>query len=266
MQNKGNLHTLPDAEGVRLEREHLRKKAHSSKQNILPSPEQIAAERNRLKKHSMTDEKLSQLKQVPVERQKSKKGQKRVLIPDRESVVAERERLKYQARFKKVLLSTISILLVVAAAAALIATLYLPVLQVSGTSMEPTLHDGDVIVLMKTADFDTGDLVGLYYNGKIMLKRVIGGAGDYINIDANGDVYVNGVYVDEPYVTEKSLGDCDVSFPYQIPDNTYFVLGDHRSVSTDSRNSSIGCIRTEQIIGRIFLRIWPLKDIAYINQ
>lgn len=265
MQNKSDLHALPDVEQVRLERERLKRKVRSPKQNIMPSPEQVAAERNRLKKRDNQGKKVNRLKQASVKQPRSKRSKNGIRLPSQENVLAERSRLKYRERFSKALISTISTLLVVAAVAALIATLYLPVLQVSGTSMEPTLNDGEVIVLMKTKDFQTGDLVGLYYNGKIMLKRVIGGAGDYINIDADGNVYVNGVYIDEPYVTEKSLGDCDVSFPYQIPDNTYFVLGDHRSVSTDSRNSAIGCIHSEQIIGRIFLRLWPLQRISYIG-
>lgn len=188
-----------------------------------------------------------------------------IQIPSMAAVATERKNLRYRSDFLRMLRSTIGILVVVAAAAALVAMLCLPVMQVSGNSMEPTLQDKDIIVLFKQDHFQTGDLVGLYYNGKIMLKRIIGQAGDYINIDADGNVYVNGTYLDEPYITGKSLGDCDLRFPYQVPDSSCFVLGDHRSVSTDSRNSVIGCIRTEQIIGKIIFRIWPLNQISLIH-
>lgn len=190
---------------------------------------------------------------------------KSLRIPSIEDVEAERSALKYRASFRQVLRRTIGILIVVAAMAALISTLLFPVLQVSGTSMEPTLNNGDVIVLFKSRELKTGDLISLYYNGKIMLKRIIGQPGDYVNMDADGNVYVNGEYLDEPYIDSKSLGDCDVSFPYQVPDEKYFVLGDHRSVSTDSRNSLIGSIPSDQIIGKIVVRIWPLNNISIIN-
>lgn len=186
-------------------------------------------------------------------------------IPTRKQVELERKRLREGVRFRKVVLSTIAVLVVVAAIAVLIATLFLPVLQVSGTSMEPTLEDKDIILLMKHDEFQTGDLVGLRYEGKVLLKRVIGGPGDYISIDKDGNVFVNNEKLEEPYVTEKSLGECDITFPYQVPDNSWFVLGDHRSVSVDSRNSAIGCIRTDQIIGKVILRIWPLTGFGRIR-
>lgn len=183
--------------------------------------------------------------------------------PTREQVEKERARLRYNARFKQVLASTVAILIVVAAAAILIVTLFFPVLQVSGTSMEPTLEDGDVILLIKGDDFKTGDLVGIRYEGKVLLKRVIAGPGDYVSIDDEGNVFVNNELLDEPYVTDKSLGKCDMQFPYQVPENSWFVLGDHRSVSVDSRSSTIGCIRDEQIIGKIIMRIWPLSGLKW---
>ena len=189
-----------------------------------------------------------QLKKIP---------RRRTEIPSTDQIRAEKERLRKQRLFRKALISTISILTVVAAVAILIATLFLPVLQVSGTSMEPTLRDKDIIALAKTGDFSTGDLVGLHYEGKILLKRVIGGPGDFINIDKDGNVYVNDKKIDEPYITDKALGETDIKYPYQVPENSYFVLGDHRSISIDSRSSVIGCIPLDQIIGRVCLRLWP---------
>lgn len=186
-------------------------------------------------------------------------------MPTPEQVVAERARLQHAARFRRVLASTVAILVVVAAVAVLVATTIFPVLQVSGTSMEPTLEDGDIILLIKGDDFETGELIGLRYEGKVLLKRVIGGPGDYISIDDDGTVYVNGNALDEPYVTDKSLGECDIEFPYQVPDNSWFVLGDHRSVSIDSRSSVVGCIRNEQIIGKVVIRIWPLSGFTLIG-
>ena len=188
----------------------------------------------------------------------------RPTIPTHEEITEERQRIRRDQAFIKAMRSTVAVLVVVAALAVLIATLFLPVLQVAGTSMEPTLEDGDVILLVKTKDFETGDLIGLHYEGKILLKRVIGGPGDFIFIDKDGTVSVNNVELEEPYVTDKSLGECDISFPYQVPADAYFVLGDHRSVSVDSRSTVVGCIQYEQIIGRVVVRIWPLSELSWI--
>ena len=187
-------------------------------------------------------------------------------IPSTEEVKAERDRLAYRSRYGRVLRSTIYALVVVAAVAVLLATLFLPVLQVSGTSMEPTLADGDIILLLKSESFTTGDICGLYWQNKLLLKRVIGGPGDIIDIDAAGNVTVNGQALDEPYVTDKALGECDITLPYQVPENRYFVMGDHRSTSVDSRSSVIGCIEKEQIVGRAFLRVYPFDRISLLLQ
>lgn len=183
-------------------------------------------------------------------------------IPTTEEVKAERERLEYRSRYGRVLRSTIYALLVVAAAAALLATLLLPVLQVSGDSMNPTLEDKDILVLVKGENMETGDLCAFYWQNKLLIKRIIGAPGDVITLDENGVVTVNGKTLDEPYVDELALGECDIRFPYQVPENRYFVLGDHRAVSIDSRSSVIGCVEKSQILGRVFLRVWPLDRLA----
>lgn len=189
-----------------------------------------------------------------------------VEIPSAEAVAKERERLQYKKKYNRTLRSTIYALLVVAALAVLVATIFLPVLQVSGTSMEPTLADGDIILLLKSESFTTGDICGLYWQNKLLLKRVIGGPGDIIDIDAAGNVTINGQELDEPYLTDKALGECDITLPYQVPENRYFVMGDHRSTSVDSRSSVIGCIEKEQIVGRAFLRVYPFDRISLLLQ
>lgn len=186
-------------------------------------------------------------------------------IPSTEEVKAERERLAYRSRYTRVLRSTIYALVVVAAVAVLLATLFLPVLQVSGDSMNPTLQDKDVIVLVKGGSLKTGDLCGFYWQNKLLLKRVIGLPGDIISLDENGVVTVNGTVLDEPYVDELALGECDIKFPYQVPENRYFVLGDHRATSIDSRSSVIGCVEKNQIVGKVFIRVWPLSSFSLIH-
>jgi signal peptidase I len=153
----------------------------------------------------------------------------------------------------------------VAAVAVLVATLWLPVLQIYGTSMAPTLTDGDVVVSLKSGKFNTGDVIAFYYNNKILVKRVIAGPGDWVDIKDDGTVYVNDVELDEPYVVEKALGDCNITLPYQVPESRVFVMGDHRSVSIDSRNTAVGCVSEEQIVGRLVMRLWPFDQFGKIN-
>ena len=177
-------------------------------------------------------------------------------LPSPEQVRAVHDKLAYRAKLKKVLMSTLSVLIVVAAAAVLVSTLFLPVIQVSGDSMEPTLNNGDIILLVKTKHYSTGQLCCVAWQNKLLLKRVIGLPGDSIDIDADGNVSVNGELLDEPYVINKSLGECDISFPYVVPDDKMFVLGDRRDTSIDSRSSAIGCVSDEQMVGRMLFRIW----------
>lgn len=177
----------------------------------------------------------------------------------------ELERVQHKSRFHSVLRSTLYTLVVVAAVAVLVATLWMPVLQTFGDSMTPTLDDGQIVISLKSGDFEVGDVIAFYYNNKILIKRLIAGPGDWVNIDEAGHVYVNGKELHEPYVDELAFGYCDIQLPYQVPDERYFVIGDHRSVSLDSRSSAVGCVASEQIVGRIVFRVWPLKEFGSIK-
>lgn len=191
--------------------------------------------------------------------------EKRNQVPQLEILQKELNRELYKRRFRRLLKSTVGALVVVAAIAALIATLILPVLQIAGTSMEPNLNNGDIVVLMKSNKLENGELCAFYYSNKILVKRIIAGPGDYLWIEDDGTVYLNGEPLDEPYLQEKSLGECDVEFPYQVPENAYFMMGDHRATSIDSRSSVIGCVAEDQIIGKILFRIWPLSQLKWMS-
>ena len=194
----------------------------------------------------------------------SNDSKKEIQIPSLTEIQHERKRIRRDAYYRQALSGTISVLVVVAAVAVLIVTLFLPILQISGDSMSPTLEHDEIVVLIKTKEFDKGDLVGFYYQGKILLKRVVALPEDEVAIDSDGNVYVNGELLEEPYVTEKGLGDCDLEFPYKVPGTGYFVLGDRRSNSVDSRNSVIGAISKEDIIGKVFIKVWPLSEIGFV--
>ena len=194
------------------------------------------------------------------------KEKKEISLPTRKQVETERKRYRRQKAYNKALRGTIYVLTIVAAVAVLIATLVLPVLQIEGTSMEPTLTNGDIVLLAKTTRFNHGELCAFTWNNKLLVKRVIGLPGDWIEIDTDGTIYLNGEKLEEPYVAQIAFGECDLEFPFQVPQEQYFVVGDMRENSVDSRNSLIGCIPKDQIVGKVFFRVWPFEKIGFFKK
>ncbi|MBQ3237393.1 MAG: signal peptidase I [Oscillospiraceae bacterium] len=186
-------------------------------------------------------------------------------MPEIDELKAELNRVKYKRRYINVFKSTVYTLVVVAAFAVLVATLWMPVLQIYGSSMTPTIDEGQIVVSVKGKNFEQGDLVAFYIGNKLLVKRIIACPSDYVLIDENGTVFVNGTELYEPYVSEKSFGECDIEYPYQVPDSNYFLMGDHRETSVDSRVSVVGCIPEEQIVGKIVFRVWPVSDFGIIE-
>ena len=186
-------------------------------------------------------------------------------IPSPELLENEIKRGKHRKLFGKVLKNTVFSLIVVVAVSAILTILVLPVLQITGTSMSDTLQNGDIVFAVKTSDLETGDLVAFYYNNSILVKRVIASSGSWVDVKEDGSVYVNNQPLDEPYVTDPALGKCDITLPYQVPDGTYFVMGDHRLTSIDSRNTALGCIDKDLVVGKLVFRIWPLPAIGPVG-
>ena len=232
----------------------------SSRHNVGPDYSQ-------LQKQVPTVEPVESVEQVPLiqpiqSAQPALAASSVVAMPSADELQEELTRERTKFMFFRTLRSTIFSLIVVAAAAVLVAILLLPILQISGNSMTDTLHDQDIVVAMRGSKTQTGDVVAFYYNNKILVKRVIASSGQWVNIDKAGNVYVDGTMLDEPYITEKALGDCNIKLPYQVPENRVFVMGDHRSVSIDSRNTTVGCVAEEQIVGKLLFCAWPFERLG----
>jgi len=188
-----------------------------------------------------------------------------VCVPSLEQLEAELKRECYQKQYGKVFRSTIYMLITVAAVAVLVATLWMPVLKMYGSSMTPTLMDGNIVVTVKGTEFETGDIIAFYYNNKILVKRVIAQPGEWVDIEKDGTVYVNNLEISEPYVNGKAFGDCNIELPYQVPESRVFVMGDHREISVDSRNTAVGCVAEEQIVGKLVFCVWPIQSFGVIR-
>lgn len=194
-----------------------------------------------------------------------KKDKAPPVLPTVQQLEAELKREKYRGRYWKMLRGTVAVLVVVAATAVLISNLLLPILRIYGSSMTPTLVNGNIVAAVRNGTYQRGDVIAFYYNNKILVKRVIGMPGEWVDMDENGNVTIDGEPLEEPYLTEKALGECDIELPYQVPEGRYFVMGDHRSVSSDSRSSQVGCVSEEQIVGKLLFRLWPLDEIGPIE-
>lgn len=199
------------------------------------------------------------------EQKTENKSESVLSLPSLEMLEAELQREQYKSKYSRVLRSTFFSLLVVIAVAVLVVILVMPVLQINGTSMTETLQDGDIVVAMNGSHYETGDVIAFYYNNNILVKRVIASAGDWVDIDEDGNVYVNKQLLNEPYVSEKALGECDLKFPFQVPDSRCFVMGDHRATSIDSRSTTIGCISEDKVVGKILFRVWPLPALGRVD-
>ena len=186
--------------------------------------------------------------------------------PDVGQLKEELNRINHRSKFNRLLRSTVYTLIVVSAVAVLVAVLFMPVLRIYGTSMTPTLNEGEIVVSLKGTSVERGDIVGVYYGSKLLIKRCIALEHQWVNIDGEGNVYIDGELIDEPYITEKAFGECNIELPYQVPDTSIFVMGDHRATSVDSRNTSVGCIDRENVVGKIVFRVWPLRMFGVVEK
>lgn len=195
------------------------------------------------------------------------KVDKKVEIPKVSDLEKELKRVKDKSKFNGLLKNTIYTLIVVSALAVLVAVFYMPVIRIYGSSMEPTLKAGDIVVSVKTDDIDVGDIIGVYYGSKLLVKRVIAKENQWVNIDDEGNVFINGeeLPLDEPYLKEKFMGELDIELPYKVPEKTLFIMGDNRETSVDSRNSSMGCIDEEEVVGKIIFRVWPFDRFESVK-
>ncbi len=193
-------------------------------------------------------------------------NEEKLILPNEEELVRELEKEQYKQSFRKILRSTVLSLISLAAVVVLIVMLLLPVLRIYGTSMEPTLVEGEIVTAIKGSELRRGDIVAFYYENKVLVKRYIAGPGEWVNIDEEGNVYVDGEYLEEPYLTEKAFGDCNIELPYQVPEEKYFLLGDHRATALDSRNTALGCVDREQMIGKLIFSVWPFERIGPLNE
>ena len=193
------------------------------------------------------------------------KKTKELNMPSVRELDEELRRVNHHSRFRQLLRSTIYTLIVVSAVAVLVAVLFMPVLRIYGNSMTPTLNEGEIVVSIKGSNIECGDVVGVYFGSKLLIKRCIALEHQWVNIDEIGNVYVDGELIDEPYLTEKAFGECNLELPYQVPDGCIFVMGDHRETSIDSRNTSVGCIDKENVVGKIVFRVWPLSEFGSLR-
>lgn len=207
------------------------------------------------------------IKNVGATKKGRKKSKTHVItdMPTIKQLEMELQHENYKNRYGKMLRSTIYTLVTVSAVAVLVATLLMPVLRIYGMSMTPTVSEGNIVIALKSSEFNQGDIISFYYNNKILVKRVIAFPGDWVDIDKQGNVYVNEKPLDEPYIKDKALGECDIELPYQVPDGKIFVCGDHRSTSIDSRSTTVGCVSEEQIVGKIVFKVWPLNEIGSLQ-
>ena len=248
--------------------------AEAGSQNM---PKENPAEQSARAESQIASPEITEVSQKKTSRKKGR-GKKRDMLekdadnrdaetdlPSTEQLSDELKRERYKIRYHATIRSTIFILITVAAAAVLAATFLFPFFRIYGTSMNPTLEESDVVMGIRTDQMETGDLIAFYYNNKILVKRVIASSGQWVDIDEDGNVFVDGDRIDEPYLTGKAKGSCDISLPYQVPDESVFVMGDHREVSIDSRISAIGCVKQDQVAGKLVLRIWPLNHFGMVR-